>query len=66
MKIMLIIIVAMLLSGCFHLTGVEHSVYGGVTRSYSGGEIYTVTTIGHQEDGGSWQAGTMIKTIWGK
>jgi len=62
--IYLYFILLTLLSGCFRLTGIEHSVHGGLTRSNSGGEIYSESPSGHQEQGGSWTVGTKIKTIW--
>ena len=63
---LLLLSITLCLSGCFHLTAVEHSVYGGITRSHSGGEIYSETPSGSQEQGGSWYTGTMIKTVWTK
>lgn len=57
------IILAILLQGCA-ITGVEHTVYGGVTRTHSGGEVYAEIPSGHQEQGGSWYAGSALKTIW--
>lgn len=66
MKLILITILLLSLSGCFRLTGVEHTLYGGITRNYSGGEVFSEVPSGHQEQGGSWFGGTALKTIWGR
>ena len=63
-KLIFLALVALSLSGCFRITGVEHSIYGGMSRSYSGGEVYSESPSGHQEQSGGWTAGTKIKTIW--
>ena len=64
MKLTLLSLAVLVLSGCFRITGVEHSIYGGMSRSYSGGEVYSESPSGHQEQSGGWTAGTKIKTIW--
>ena len=58
-----LILALLLLQGCA-IIGVEHTVYGGVTRSHSGGEVYAEQPSGHQEQGGSWYVGSALKTIW--
>lgn len=52
------------LSGCVSMTGVEHTVYGGIQRGESGGEVYSASPSGHQEQYGGWNVGSAIKTIW--
>ncbi len=67
MKRVLMIIICLALAACsspIKMTGIEHSIYGNLTRSHSGGEVYSMDPSGHQEQGGSWSAGTKIKTIW--
>jgi hypothetical protein len=59
-----IILLSLLLPGCITLTGVEHTVYGGVSRSHSGGEVFSEMPSGHEEQGGTWYIGSAIKTIW--
>lgn len=54
----------LLLSGCVSMTGVEHTVYGGIQRGYSGGEVYSENPSGHQEQSGGRNVGSAIKTIW--
>ena len=66
LRLMLLTLACSLLTGCFRLTAVEHSVYGGLERNYSGGEIYADQPSGHQEQGGAWSMGTAIKTIWSR
>jgi len=63
-KIVLLIVLSVVLSGCIRLRGIEHSVYGGMSRSHSGGEVYSENPSGHQEQGGGWSIGSKIKTIW--
>ena len=54
------------LTGCFRLTGIEHEVSVGMLRGDSGGEVYAREPSGHREYHGGWNAGTSIKTIWGR
>jgi hypothetical protein len=61
-----ILITSLLLCGCFELRGVEHSLYGGISRSYDGGEVFSQNPYGQYSEGGSWNIGSKIKTIWGK
>ena len=51
-------------AGCVSMTGVEHTVYGGITRSHSGGEVYGAVPSGHEDQSGGWNIGSAIKTIW--
>jgi len=62
--IVTLILLAACLSGCVKMTGFEHSIYGSMTRTHDGGEVYAMEPSGHQNQGGSWSAGTKLKTIW--
>ena len=66
MKYLLILVLPLIISGCFRLVGIEHSVYGSVARSHSGGTTYSEYQTGHEEQGGGWTVGTKVKTIWGR
>jgi len=64
LRMLLLIALIIMLCGCVRLTGIEHSVQGGLSRDYSGGEVFSASPSGHKEQGGSWFVGTKIKTIW--
>lgn len=64
MRVIFLMAALFTLSGCFRITAVEHSVYGGMSRNYSGGEVYSSDPSGHQEQGGGWNVGSKIKTVW--
>lgn len=59
-----LLLVIVLLSGCFRLAAVEHTVYGGINRQYSGGQVYSAEPSGHEEQGGGWNVGSAVKTVW--
>ena len=65
-RLLLILLLLSSLTGCFRLNGIEHKISVGMERGDSGGEVFAESPSGHRESNGGWNAGTSVKTIWGR